>query len=93
MSDFTTRNVTISKCCHVVFEILLLLYVTIGIGHLVSCYFILMTQAGFELAYSVNRADALTIELSSQLERAQIQIHIEAHEFFSRIYCYTRYIL
>jgi hypothetical protein len=35
-----------------------------------------LTQAGFQLTYSANQADALPIELSSQLGRAQVQIHI-----------------
>ena len=35
-----------------------------------------LIQAGFELAYSPNRADAWPIELSSQLGREQVQIHI-----------------
>jgi hypothetical protein len=35
----------------------------------------IMTHAEFELPYSANQADALPIELPSQLGRAQVQIH------------------
>lgn len=43
-----------------------------------------LTQAGFQLTYSANQADALPIELSSRLGRAQVQIHIWEHEKFLR---------